>query len=115
MLHDSEVKPGGLNLAAIHAGLVDECEARWTAPICWWKVDPVQDAGAEQLLQFSLLSIAWFDSESYISRCYSSTLLQHAVLTPSLYKIQIHHSGIAQCSCPDFISQGSACKHLCAG
>ncbi|KAF8895752.1 hypothetical protein CPB84DRAFT_1848321 [Gymnopilus junonius] len=63
-------------------------EKQRSTAICWWSIDPVQ----MQALN-SLYSILCF-------------------LQPEVYDIHIHHSGIAQCTCLDFISRGGACKHL---
>ncbi|KAF8887437.1 hypothetical protein CPB84DRAFT_1749725 [Gymnopilus junonius] len=65
--------------------LAKKHESEWNAPICWWAVDPVHDANAEQLIAYSLLYIWKLNNDAYFGKCYSSAPLQHVVLMPEIY------------------------------
>ena len=104
---------GGENLAELHRKLATEQEAQRNLPVCFWPVDPVRDAAAEQVLAYRLVSPPQkHDANTYHAECKSQSTLTGSPLNLLTYKIVFHRSGQSSCSCPDFQTRGGACKHL---
>ncbi|KAF8804230.1 hypothetical protein BYT27DRAFT_7214085 [Phlegmacium glaucopus] len=93
---------GGVNLFDTRQKLMRER----SAPLCWWEKDTLRENGALEILCSNRLSITRGATvDKFTASCESLN-------QPSPYQIDICRSGEASCSCPDFASNGGACKHL---
>ncbi|KAJ3717550.1 hypothetical protein C8R42DRAFT_724462 [Lentinula raphanica] len=77
--------------------------------VAWWPSDDDRQNSALDLAsKGALVSLTRPDANSYQASCTSSRN------SDVLYAVSIQRSGHASCSCPDFLKNGRACKHLCA-
>ncbi|KAJ3887289.1 hypothetical protein GG344DRAFT_80872 [Lentinula edodes] len=75
--------------------------------VCWWAVDESRDIQAQHILQSHWLQTPSFGSnhDMFVTTCTSMS-------GSTSYQLTISRFGNASCSCPNFYSQGGACKHL---
>ncbi|KAJ7116155.1 hypothetical protein C8R43DRAFT_824503, partial [Mycena crocata] len=84
-----------------------------TGLLCWWAPDSKWDAEAQSIVHLKrIYNINQaLDRNQYDATCVSS----RSVLgdpASQIYHIYIHRDGHAGCTCPDFATNGCACKHL---
>ncbi|KAJ3749740.1 hypothetical protein EV360DRAFT_76209, partial [Lentinula raphanica] len=81
--------------------------SRMQRVIGWWPVDEIRQKSALELVaKGSLASLSRPHPDTYTATCTSSTNSETS------YDISLQRSGQASCSCPDFQTNGGACKHL---
>lgn len=83
-------------------------------PLAWYSPDPARDGEAEGILCRQLLRpiVASRPFELW-AQCQSSSSISALSSVPSpIYWLTIYPSGPATCTCPDWMFQGGACKHL---
>ena len=107
---------GGANLAEIHQRLVDERRGiRKTSAelsLSWWVPDKARDEQAKVIVHLRRIVVSRGpDTESYVAVCASS---KANILNADhvCYQVMLHRSGLSTCTCPDFMQNRGACKHL---
>lgn len=108
---------GGHNLLELHNKAMLDRKAAAMTPICWWEADPLRDGGAHEVLLSKRMTIfRGNDADTFHAVCTPQTTTfrgdPQARAATSNYAIEMHRSGYAVCSCPDFVDHGGACKHL---
>ncbi|KAJ3897484.1 hypothetical protein F5879DRAFT_995971 [Lentinula edodes] len=100
---------GGQNLGELQQKFIAKKQehSRALISVCWWAVDESRNIQAQHILQSYWLQTPSFGSnhDMFVTTCASMS-------GSTSYQLTISHFGNASCSCPNFYSQGGACKHL---
>ena len=81
-------------------------------PVCWWEADIARDKAAQEILKSCRLAVSWGSNKNTIVALCPRSSPDHDFLPDNPYSIKITRTGLASCTCPDFLTRGGACKHL---
>ncbi|KIJ33980.1 hypothetical protein M422DRAFT_263935 [Sphaerobolus stellatus SS14] len=79
--------------------------------IAYFIPDAQRDAATQALCDNKQIGIPTQSENGFLFQCYSAFATEYD-LQPQIYQIYLGWNRIANCSCPDFLNRGGACKHL---
>ncbi|KAI0258025.1 hypothetical protein BC834DRAFT_837033, partial [Gloeopeniophorella convolvens] len=81
-------------------------------PMAWFGNDPQRDQLAAEILRSQRLFPVISRNTNELWACCATSASHPGTKESARYWLTLHLSGVATCTCPDWLQRGGACKHL---